>query len=412
MLLGHIYDPIFSKAVGTYTVSPETRLKHLRVLGKTGTGKSTALINYALQDIYEGRGISFFDPHGTHAEQLLSYIPPFRRRDVIYFNPADREFPIGLNVLEKVPYDDRARIASAIVSAFKHIWKDSWGPQLEHILYNACLAILDIEAGTFLDLKFLLTHESYRTKILKDIRNPIVKDYWSHDFSEHMPEKEQRERTLSTLNKVGQFLSDPMLLNIIAQHRNKIDFDHIISSKKIFIANLSEGQIGQDKSRLLGSFLLAKFHSAALARTSFSPFYMYFDEFHNYGSASFVEMFSGIRKFGIGLIVAHQYLDQLDPALRSAVGGTVGTNLAFRIGAEDADKLCREFDRSVEQFVTLPPFHAFVKNGGSAVHLQMPPVEFRSYPDGEEGIIANSRNAYALERDDVEKRINRFLAEI
>lgn len=410
--LGNIYQPLFNTATEPFTASPEMRLKHLRVIGKTGTGKSTFIANSILQDIYAGHGCSLFDPHKDLAELVLAHIPPQRRRDVIYFDPTDREWPIGLNVLEFVKADDRPLVASILVDAFRHIWGDSWGPQLEQILYNACAAVLDTDGGTLLGVKYMLISPAYRVRVLKAIRDPEIRNFWSKDFSEHMPEREQRERTLSTLNKVGQLIADPMLRNIIGQGRNRIDFKAIFDTKKIFIANLSQGAIGLGKSKLLGSLLLAKFHAAALARTDRTPFYMYFDEFHNYGSSSFIEMFSGIRKYGVSLTVAHQYLDQLSPELRAAVLGTVGTTVAFRIGADDATHLAPEFDRSIEQFVSLRPFHAYAKDGGSAVELEMPPITFKHYPSAITRIVANTRNIYAVPRVKIEDRITRFLSAI
>jgi DNA helicase HerA-like ATPase len=369
------------------------------VLGKTGMGKSTFLLNCISQDIRAGRGCVVIDPKGDLALDILSIVPPLRRRDVIYFDPSDLDYPIGFNPLEAK--------ASAVLTAFHHLFKDSWGPQLEQILKAAVLAVQP--HGTLLDVKFLLTSKRLRERTI--IRDPLVRDFWNTDFTRHMPEREQRERTLSTLNKVRQFLDDPLLRNIVSQP-SAFELTDVIDSGKVFIANLAAGSMGQDNSALLGAFLISSIHSAALSRKRRDPFPVYVDEAYLFGSSAFAEMLSILRGLGVSLVLANQYIGQLDQRLRAALIGNVGTIIAFKVGSQDAVTLAPDFDRKPSDLTLIEPHSALARTGERTIELAMPPCTAKRHPSGGEKIQRQCRNQLALPRRYVEKSIKAFLATI
>ncbi|MDP3077495.1 type IV secretory system conjugative DNA transfer family protein [Bradyrhizobium sp.] len=391
-------------------ISDERRLQHLFVIGRTGTGKSTALKNFILQDIASGAGCAFFDPHGDDTEQLLSLIPPERQRDVILYDPSDFDFPIGFNPLHNIPVQRRPFVASAVVDCFRAIWGHSWGPQVEMFVYAGVAALLDRQDGTLLGLKFLLTSRTFRARVLANVLDPAVRDFWQTDFETHMPEREQRERTLSTLNKIGALIADPTIRNSIGQSRTAIDFGEILDQGKIFIARLPQGELGIEKSSLIGALLLSNFHLNALRRKTRMPFHLYLDEFHHFGNSTVIEMLSGIRKFGVSLTIACQYLDQLSPAMKAAVLGTVGTMLAFRTGALDAETLTPEFElgRDDTALSALAPFRAYARTDRTT-ELRMPPMPEIAQPKVARKIRNRCRSQYALPRAVIDGRIGRFI---
>ena len=400
--VGECYIPVYNTR----------RFTHTWVLGKSGVGKSTALINWALQDINNGEGLAFFDPHGDAAEEILLHIPKPRRNDVIIFNPADRNFPVAFNILNNILPDRRPFVASSVVDCFKSIWGHSWGPQLEMFVYAGVAALLDVPDGTLMGLKFLLTSPAYRNRVLSHVKDPAIKNFWQTDFEEHMPEKEQRERTLSTLNKIGILISDPTIRNCIGQSRTSINLKDIMDNSRILIVSLPQGQLGIEKSSLIGALLMSHLHLTALQRTrSDSPFHVFADECHHFGNKTLIEMLSGIRKFGVSLTLAHQYLDQLTDDFRAALLGTVGTIVAFRLGAADAAILEPDFqlNRDDEPLTSVLPYHAYACSTGHAHLLKMPPTTARTYPSSPAKIRANTRHEYSTPRQYVETRITRFI---
>lgn len=380
----------------SFAISERRRLSHLWVVGKTGMGKSTFLLNCIAEDIRAGRGCFVIDPKGDLAVDILSTIPPSRRRDCIYFDPADADFPIGFNPL--------ATKASTVLAAFHHLFRDSWGPQLEQILKAAVLAVQP--HGTLLDVKFLLTSKRLRERLA--IRDPLVRDFWRQDFAHHMGEKEQRDRTLSTLNKVRQFLDDPVLRNIVAQP-SAFDLAEVIDSNKIFIANLAAGRIGQDNCALLGAFLIASLHSAALARRGRELFPVYVDEAYLFGSAAFAEMLSILRGFGVSLTLANQYVDQLDDRLQSALLGNAGTMISFKLGSRDAATLAPDFDCKPSDLTLLEPHRAMVRTGDRTIELAMPEFAGKRFPSGPAKIQRQCRNQLARPRREVERAVAAFV---
>jgi hypothetical protein len=395
------------KSFPIFSIEETRRQNHFWIIGKTGQGKSSFLQNAIQQDIRAGNGLALFDPHGDLAEAVLALIPPKRRKDVILLDPTDHDYPIGFNILDRVPIERRPFVASSVVDCFKAIWGSSWGPQLEMFLYAGAAALLDFPDGTLVGLKFLITSKSYRTRVLGHIRDPAVRDFWQTDFQKHMPEKEQRERTLSMLNKIGQLITDPSIRNIIGQPTSRLSFTEIMNSKKIFIASLRQGDLGIQKSSLIGSLLISSIHLAALQRTANrTPFHVYVDEFHNFHG--FNEMVSGIRKFGISLTLSHQYISQLTPDLRDAMLGTIGTIISFQIGGDDADRLSKTFHIKPEELTALEPYTAYVTTGAKTTLIKMEPPPEALYPASPRAIRRRCK-ALAVPREHVESRMNTFI---
>ena len=380
-------------------VENDRRFFHTWVIGKTGVGKSTALIRWAVDDILAGDGVAFFDPHGDAAEEIMRHVPRHRRADVVYFNPY--ELSIGFNPLDTVPEERKAFVASAIVDTFKSVWgyTDIATPTLDQFLHNGARALMDVPDGTLFGLKFLLTSSTYRKRVISHIKDPTIADFWRTDFEEHMPEREQRERTLSTLNKIGALIADPAIRASIAQPRSRLDLKDIIQTGKV----------------LIGSLILSQLHLAALTAAPGAyhpPFHIYVDECHHFGASTLPEMLSGIRKFGVSLVLAHQYLDQLPPRLKAALLGTVGTIVAFRIGARDVAYIEPEFRLTNDDYslCELSPFEAYARTGFTTHRLAMPEVTYRDYPSAPRKIRNLSRSQYAADREAVETRIARFIA--
>ena len=391
-----------------FHISDERRRMHTWVLGKTGMGKSTFLANSLIQDIRAGNGCALFDPHGDLAELVLSTIPPAHRNRVIYFNPADTEFPIGFNPLANVDPDRRPLIVSAVADALHSLWPDSWGPQLQMFLEASCGALLEAPGSTLAGINLMLTRPKYREEVLRHVRDVGIRSFWQRDFA-HMPEREQRERSLSTLNKVGQFLSDYRLRNILGQAASGFDIEEVMTNRKVFIANLSQGTLGIGKSRLLGALLIVSFYMAALRRKERTPFHIVVDEFQTFGASTFADMLSGIRKFGVSLTLAHQYLEQLGDPLRAALIGTVGTIVSFRIGVRDAETLAPEFSLKPSDFTAMEPHKAYVRTGERSIELGMPPLSTKRFPSSLRRIVHRCRNDLAQPRRGVEKAVARLI---
>jgi hypothetical protein len=401
-LRDYVFEPVLN----------DRRFSHSWVIGKTGVGKSTALIRWAVDDILAGDGVAFFDPHGDAAEEILRHVPRARRADVIYFNPS--ELCIGFNPFDTVPEARRAFVASALTDGVKAVW--GYGgvatPVLDQMLFNGARAMMDMPDGTLLGLKFLLTSAPYRKRVIAQIRDPVIRDFWAVEFEQHMTERERRERTLSTLNKLGALISDPVIRRTLGQPRSAFDLAQVLREGRILIVALPQGELGIEKSSLIGSLLMSQLHLAALSRgDDRRPFHIYADECHHFGAATLAEMLSGIRKFGVSLTLAHQYLDQLPPKLKSALMGAVGTIVSFRIGALDAPLIEPEFrlNRDDWSLCELAPFQAYARTGYSTHLLTMPELEARAFPNGPSKIRNACQSRYAANPDKVEARIQRFI---
>jgi type IV secretory pathway TraG/TraD family ATPase VirD4 len=277
------------------------RRHHVYMIGKTGAGKTTLLRNLILQDIEAGEGIGIIDPHGDLAEELLDHIPPWRTDHVVYFNPADLDFPIGLNLLHAVPRERRHLVRSGLVGAFKSIWRQSWGPRLEYVLSAAVAALLDVETATILGIPRLFVDDDYREWVVKQSKDPIVRAFWQTEFAGY--EKRFRNEVVAPVqNKVGQLLMTPPLRNIVGQVRSGFDARFIMDNRRIFIANLSKGRLGTDTANLIGALLVNEFQFAALARADVSEkerrdFFLFIDEFQNFSTDTFASVLSEARKY-------------------------------------------------------------------------------------------------------------------
>ncbi len=411
--LSQRYDATAKQFVDVPVIN-DRRFSHTWVIGKTGVGKSTALIRWAVDDILAGDGIAFFDPHGDAAEGIMRHIPPRRRGDVVFFNPY--ELAIGFNPLDTVPEERKAFVASSIVDTFKSVWgySDIATPALDQFIFNGTRALMDVPDGTLFGLKFLLTSPTYRKRVISYVRDPTIADFWRTDFEQHMPEREQRERTLSTLNKIGALIADPAIRVCIAQPKNRLDLKAIVESGKILIVSLPQGELGIEKSALIGSLLLSQLHLAALTADRNArrpPFHIYIDECHQFGSSTLPEMLSGIRKFGVSLVVAHQYLDQLPHKLKAALVGTVGTIVAFRIGAKDTEYIEPEFSltNDDDKLCELQPHTAYARIGFHTHKLAMPMIGHRDFPSAPSKIRSLCQTQYAADRQAVEAKIERFI---
>ena len=394
--------------------------QHLYLLGKTGSGKTTLLRNLLVQHIAAGHGVGLIDPHGDLAEELLHHIPPARADHLVYFNPGDLDFPIGLNLLANVPPDDRHLVASGIVGAFKGIWRESWGPRLEYILYNAIAALLDCQNTTLLGVNRLLTDPNYRAWVVRQIEDPFIRDFWANEYASYDP-RFQREAIAPIQNKLGQFLQSPVIRNILGQVRTKVSIPFVMNDSRIFIANLSKGRLGHDKANLLGSLLTTQFQLAAMARANLPEaqrrdFYLFIDEFQNFGTDAFASILAEARKYRLCLALSHQYIDQLSLPVRQAVFGNMGTLVSFRVGNTDAEVLYDEFGHEfiAQQLVDLDRFELVIKlleDGTNRTPFRaqsLSPLENRV--GRRDKLIARSRERFAAPRSEVEEKLNRWLA--
>jgi len=393
--------------------------QHIYIIGKTGSGKTTLLRNLILQHIALGHGVGIIDPHGDLAEELLNHIPPKRADHLVYFKPGDTEFPIGMNVIGSVKPDERHLVASGIVSAFKAIWRDSWGPRLEYILYNAVSALLDCRNATLLGVNRMLMNETFLTKVIRQIKDPFIRAFWAEEYAGY-DERFKREAIAPIQNKIGQFLLNPVVRNILGQVRKKVDIPFVMDNGRLFIANLSKGQLGPDKANLLGSLLVTQFQLGAMARSSKPEaerrdFYLFIDEFQNFQTDAFASILAEARKYRLCLSLSHQYIDQLPEPIRQAVFGNVGTLVAFRIGYTDAEMLTKEFGKTIPatSLADLERYEAVVKllvegtNQEPFRAKMLPPLENRV--GRRDKLIALSRQRFAMPRKKIEAKLKRWM---
>jgi hypothetical protein len=330
-----------------FGIKEQDRFGHIYCIGKTGTGKSTLLQSMVISDIQSGNGVCVIDPHGDVAENILNYVPAERVKDVVYFNPADTDYPTGFNPLKAIDPSQRHTITSGLIGTFKKIWVDSWGPRLEYILRNSIVTLLDFPNSTILDIQPLLTNPAFRSKVIQYCKNAQIKQFWEQEFDKYSPQL-RSEVIAPVLNKVGLLYTNEILRNIVGQHNAVFSLHEIMDNKRILICNLSKGLLGEDVSALLGSMLITAIQVEALRRASQPserrvPFYLYVDEIHSFVSLSFADILSEARKYKLALFLTHQYMAQLDERIREAIIGNAGTLLVFRIGSEDAIELEREF---------------------------------------------------------------------
>ncbi|MDO8499462.1 MAG: type IV secretion system DNA-binding domain-containing protein [bacterium] len=401
-----------------FGIKLDDRRRHMYVVGKTGMGKTTLLENMVLNDIYAGHGVGLVDPHGDYAEKIINFVPSWRINDIVYFNPADVDYPIGFNILETIRPDQKHLVASGLMGVFKKIWPDVWSARMEYILNNTILALLDFPGTTLLGINRLLADEAYRKRVVQNLKDPVVKAFWQTEFDSYN-DKYKQEAVAPIQNKIGQFLSASVIRNIVAQVKSRINIRDIMDNRKIFIMNLSKGRIGEDNSRLLGGMLITKIQLAAMERVDTpeaerKDFFLYVDEFQNFATESFANILSEARKYRLGLIMAHQYMEQLEEEVMAAVIGNVGTTVTFRVGSTDAEILAKEFIPTFieDDLINLPKYHIYLKlmiDGVSSrpfSSLTLPPI---GSPTGSaEKVIKVSRERYAIARDRIEDKIARW----
>lgn len=398
---------------------PEDRAQHLYVVGKTGLGKSTLLRNLIVQDLHAGRGVALLDPHGDLARQVLDHVPRSRANEVVFFNPADLAWPVGLTILPRVSPDAAHLVVSGVLAAFRGIWGDSWGPRLEYILGHALAALLD-RSLTLLALPRLLHDDAFREKAAAKVRDPVVRAFWQGEFAGY--ERRFRLEAIAPIeNKVGRLLANAPMRNILCQRRSRFDVGFLMDRRRILVADLSKGAIGDDHARLLGALLLSQFEWAAMRRLARqeaprTPFYLYVDEFQRFATGALPSMLAEARKTGLALTLANQYLDQLAAEIRQSVFGNAGNLIAFRVGQTDARILEEEFGGDVKMghLVSLGKHEIYARllehgrlwqpfRGKTLPPIGATGVARRS------AIVRHSRERYGRPRLELEAKINRAL---
>lgn len=402
-----------------FGIKAKDRERHMYVIGKTGMGKSTLLENMAIQDIRNGEGMAFIDPHGSAIDTLLDFIPEHRIKDVVYFAPFDLEQPIAFNVMEDVGYDKRHLVVSGLMATFKKIWVDAWSARMEYILSNTLLALLEYPDATLLGVNRMYTDKAYRKKVVENVKDPVVKDFWIKEFNTYT-DRYTQEATPAIQNKIGQFTSNPLIRNIIGQPKSSFDIRTMMDERKILLINLSKGLVGDVNMKLLGSMITTRLFLGAMSRADLSgadlkkapKFYFYVDEFQNFANETFAEILSEARKYQLNLVIAHQYVEQMEEEVAAAVFGNVGTTIAFRVGPFDAEKL---------EVVFAPEFEPedLVNLGFAQIYLTLmidgigsrpfsavtiPPIEAppRSF---RKEVIESSRTRFGNPRDGIESAI-------
>jgi len=335
-----------------FGIKREDRFLHVHIIGKTGVGKSTLLGNMVVQDIAAGSGLTVIDPHGDLVERIHAEIPPSRADDVVYLNAADPTQPYGYNPLHAVAYDHIPLAASGLLEVFKKMWGDAWGVRMEHILRNCLYALLEQKNATLSDIPKLFRDKAYRKDLASKLRNDAVRQFWHHEF-ERYSFGYRADGVASIQNKVGAFLADPVMRRIVTEPKEPISLRRIMDQGKILLVNLAKGRIGEDSSALLGGLLVTTIGLAAYSRADMAPgerrdFFVYIDEFQSFTTLAVANMLSELRKYRVGMTLAHQYLNQLETDIRDAVVGNAGTLVSFRLGAEDAPYIAREMLGRVE----------------------------------------------------------------
>jgi hypothetical protein len=403
----------------SFGIKAKDRTRHVYVIGKTGMGKSTLLENMAVQDIKNGEGMAFIDPHGKTADLLLEYVPKERIKDVIYFAPFDLDYPISFNVLESVDADKRHLVVSGLMSTFKKIWKDAWSARMEYILTNTLLALLEYPEATLLGVNRMLSDKEYRKKVIACVTDPAVKTFWVEEFANYT-ERMAAEAVPAIQNKIGQFTANALIRNMIGQSKSSFDIRKAMDEKKIMIINLSKGRIGETNANLLGGMLITKIYLAALSRAdvpdrvlkTLPNFYLFVDEFQSFANESFADILSEARKYKLNLTIAHQYIEQMEEEVRAAVFGNVGTMIIFRVGSYDAEVLEKEFapQFTAEDIVNLGFAQIYLKlmiDGISSLPFSattLPPIAQPEVSNAKE-VLDTSRAQFARTRMDVEKAI-------
>ncbi len=410
-ILGYTDYKSDSKIFG---IRREDKLRHMYIIGQTGTGKSKFIANMVRSDMISNKWVCVIDPHGDLIDDILSQVPSYRTNDVVLFDVADREFPVWFNVFEYEKPEEKPLIASGIVGIFKKMFGTSWWPRLEYILRNVILSLLEYPGATFLDLIRMLTDDNYREEILAYVKDPILMKFWRDEFDKFQPK--QREEAIAPIaNKVGQFTSSTIVRNIFGQSKTKMNFRKMMDEGKIILINLSKGKVGEDNMAMIGSFIASKIQIDAMSRADIDEsqrrdFYLYIDEFQNFATESFATILSEARKYKLALIMANQYISQIDELVRNAIFGNVGTIVCNRIGKDDAEIMSQQFKgmASTNDFLSLPNRRCYAKlmiNGMVSDPFSMKTADFVKYEDFEAvkaKVREQSRQRYAMPRLELE----------
>ena len=416
-----------------FGIKEKDRSRHIYVIGQTGTGKSTLLEMLAMQDIRNGTGLIFMDPHGQSVEALLKYVTPEHLDKIIYFAPHYQEKPIGLNIMEDIGYDKRHLVVSSLMASFEKIWgAGTWSDRMAYILQNTLLALIEYPGTTLLDVGRMYSSKDFREKVVANLKDPQVRKYWVEEYANYT-ERYAQEATPSIQNKLGQFTSNPLMRNIIGQEKSAFNFREIMDEGKILLVNLSKGQVGENNARMLGVLFTTKIYLAALSRSDLNraqleeanPCNFFVDEFQSFANSSFSDILSEARKYKLNLVMAHQYLGQLytddtggGDAIRDAVFGNVGTFVSFRVGPVDAEIISKQFAPEIaeEDLVALPRYHIYLTlniDGAGSVpfsartFFEPPPTE----DSMEEEVVQRTMDTYGVDRDVIEKIVADNLAE-
>lgn len=363
---------------GDIGLSRQDRERHVYLVGKSGSGKSTTLFNLAMHDITAGEGVAIIDPHGDLAEAVADCIPSERTNEVCYLDAGDPEWPVGFNPLARVPPLRHALAASGIVSAFRHLWRESWGPRLEHFLFNGVAALLCAPHATLIDLPRLYIDGQFRARVVARVHDPIVLRFWMDEYPQY-DDRYRAEAAGPILNKAGQFAASPALRAILGQHAPRFDLAYAMDHRRILIANLATGRVGEQAANLLGSLLISHLQFVAMGRSALAPedrvpFFAHVDEFQTFSSDAFASLLSEARKFSAHFCLANQYLDAIAPPVRAAVLGNVGALLVFRVSGYDALLLASEFDPLPHsELVDQPPYTAWLRQGVGHDHVELLP---------------------------------------
>ena len=405
-----------------FGIKQKDRSRHMYVIGKTGMGKSTLLENMAVQDIKNGQGVCFIDPHGKTADLLLDYVPESRVKDVLYFAPFDMDYPVSFNIMEDVGADKRHLVVNGLMATFEKIWVDAWSARMAYILQNTLLALLEYPGSTLLGVNRMLVDKEYRKLIVNNVTDPSVKSFWVDEFAKYT-DRYTQEATPTIQNKVGQFTANPLIRNIVGQSKSTFDLRKLMDERKIIIVNLSKGKVGEGNANLLGSMFITKIYLAAMSRADVTEtelqklpnFYLYVDEFQSFANKSFADILSEARKYKLNLTLAHQYIEQMEEEVSAAVFGNVGTLAVFRVGAFDAEFLEKEFAPALtaEDLVNLGIYQIYIKlmiDGVTSAPFSavtIPPIA-KPEVSMREQVIQFSRVTFARPRKTVESEIKEW----
>ncbi len=404
-----------------FGIKTEDRRRHMYLVGKTGSGKSSYFLRTMIAgDILEGNGICVIDPHGDLVEEALTMIPEHRMKDVIYLDPSDTEHPISLNIIDQLSGESIDLVADGVVSVFKRFFGDSWGPRLQYILTNTVLTLLQCQNVSLLAVQRMLMDTNYRKFLLKQVDDPFLLKFWNEEYAKIAKNEKMLAEVISPIqNKVGRFLGPEIIRNMVGQVTNSLNFREIMDNKKILLVNLSQGKIGEENSALLGSLLVTRLYTTAMqranvAQTQRNDFYLYVDEFQNFATETFIKILSEARKYGLNLIVTHQYIDQISPEIQNAIFGNVGTLMNFVVGQQDANRLEKEYEPFIkaEDMVNLERFRFVAKMTIDGAQSQ-PFTGIGIRPNFKQYNFQNqikdiSREAYSKDRETVSAKIKKW----